>query len=286
MHIRKYLVAAVVAAVLSSGTSAWAIAITNTSDVNTLLIALLGGGGAGIDLSSVTATLNNHTNGAGAVSSGTYTNASGTYGIGPGIVLSTGNAEDYSDGPNTEVGKTTDYFAFATPAQDTLLDPITGDLDHWDVTDFTLNFDMEPGFTEIFFNVTFGSEEYDEFVGSSFIDGFGLYVNGTNIAFVNGDPVNINHPDFEFTTGTELNGVLNGSQGDFGPYVHTFSSLVNPTGNTMTFIIGDTDDSVVDSTVYLSQLGGSPPTIPEPATVTLLVLGLGGVAWSRRRANR
>ena len=52
------------------------------------------------------------------------------------------------------------------------------------------------------------AEEFPEFVGDSFIDGFGLFVNGENVAFANGDPINVNHPDF-------LGAFVEGEGGEF-----------------------------------------------------------------------
>ena len=82
----------------------------------------------------------------------------------------------------------------ATPAQELLLDPITGDpgtqtfYDHYDVTELVINFDMQPGFDQVAFKIVFGSEEYPEFVDSPFIDGFGMFLNGVNIAQVGNQP--------------------------------------------------------------------------------------------------
>lgn len=262
--MRKVAVYAMVAVLLLSAVSstqlksAHAITVTQTDDANALINALLGGGGAGIDLSSVTVELEGESG-----QFGTFVNPTSTYGIGDGIVLSTGDVDDYNDGPNTDSGNTTHYGTSATPAQEALLDPITGgSFDHFDVAVMKIRFDMLPGFDEIFFNVTFGSEEYPEYVGSSFIDGFGLYVNGVNIASVDGSPVNINHPDMVAEPGTELDGVLGGSTGPFGAFVHTFSASVNPTDNELIFIVADASDDLLDTTVYISQLGGSPPPPP------------------------
>jgi len=249
---------------------AFALTSTATTDASVLADALLGGGASGIDLTSVTATLSGHSTAAGT-SSGTYVNPTGTYGIEDGIILSSGNVDDYNDGPNTSTSKTTAYGVAATPAQEALLDPITGGpFSHRDVTQFDISFDMLPGFDTVFFNIVTGSEEWPEFVNSSFIDGFGLYVNGENIAFVDGFPVNINHPNFTDVPGTELDGILSGSDGSFGPHVFTFSAVVGDgaKGNNLTFIVADTTDSSFDTTVWISQLGGSPPGEPGEVCFT------------------
>jgi hypothetical protein len=141
--------------------------------------------------------LSGQDNGGGVVSTGTYTNASFTYGLGSGVAISTGNALDYEDGPNVETGRTTGYGPAATPAQDTLLTPISqGFTQHFDVTQLDLTFDVGATTSKVFFNAVFGSEEFPEFVGSKFIDAFAIYLNGVNIAQFNGQPINIDHPDF------------------------------------------------------------------------------------------
>lgn len=244
--------------------NAYAITVVQVFSDSDLLSALLAGGGTGIDTSTVTISVSNQGLGLPGLPTSTaiYFNPTGTYGIGDGIVISSGDVQSYNDGPNTSGDFTTAYGVPATLAQEALLDPITGGgFSHFDVTQIDISFDMLPGFNDVFFNMAFGSEEFPEWVGTDFIDGFGLYVNGVNIASVAGSPVNINHPSMGFFGGTELDGVLGGSTGSFGALVHTFSSPVNPAGNTITFIISDTSDDILDTTAFISQLGGTPPTL-------------------------
>ena len=161
---------------------------------------------------------------------GTFTNERGTYGLpSSGIALSTGNVSDYGTGLNRVSGNTTDFESSATEAQEALLDPITavpdflgppGDLpgddvpfdfpeastsadapelitlDHFDVAQLSITFDVDEGVDTITFFGVFGSEEFPSFSNSEFNDGFGLFVNGTNVAFSDGLPINVNHPDF------------------------------------------------------------------------------------------
>jgi len=247
---------------------AYAITTTGTNDADLLVNTLIGSEGSGIIPTSVSATLSGHSSGS-STSSGTYVNPSETYGMVDGIVLSSGNVNDYNDGPNTLSSKSTIYGVPATAAQELLLDSITGGFYyHYDVTQLDVTFDMQPGFDTVYFNVVFGSEEFPEYVGTQFIDGFGLYVNGENIAFVDGQPVNINHPSMDFIPGTELDGILTDSIGD--SFVHTFSALVGDgsTGNILTFIVSNTSDYILDTTVYISQLGGEAPEPIPPTQVS------------------
>lgn len=299
-HFTRWVVAVSIAAPIAVA-SGQASAITVTPDTSAAsLVSTLFTGSPGLTITG--SSLSGHVDGA-AASSGTYTNGAGTYGIGSGVILSSGNVSDYGTGANTETGKTTNFGGLnaspATAAQELLLDPITGgSFDHFDVTQLDLTFDAGAGVDRVFFNVVFGSDEYDEFVGTSFIDAFGIYLNGVNIATFAGDPVNNDHPNMEFLGGTELDGLLDPT-GLSGDPIMLFEGLVTPgsTGNTLTFIIADSGDSALDSTVYIEGFGTTDPgggtpgggdgePIPEPASMTVFGLGLLGLAWARRRRSR
>lgn len=186
----------------------------------------------------------------------------------PGIVLSTGNVTDYQSGPNTTGSRTTGYGVSATGDQETLLDPITGtatsNFNHFDVTQLDIEFDVTSDKNFISFYVVFGSEEYAEYVNSQYIDGFGIYLNGQNIALASGKPVNINHPEMSAIAGTELDGVLSPQ----GTVIMQFTALVAPgsVNNKLTFIVADTSDSALDTTVFVFSLESSVP--PPPLTIS------------------
>lgn len=53
--------------------------------------------------------------------------------------------------------------------------------DHYDVTPVDTTFDASASVSNVFFTIVFGSEEFNEFIGSQFIDALAIYFNGNNI---------------------------------------------------------------------------------------------------------
>ena len=152
-------------------------------------------------------------------------------------------------------------FGSASDNQNALLSPITGSESHFDVVQLNIEFETAENVDSVTFFGAFGSEEWPEFVGS-FNDGFGLYVNGTNEALIpefNGTqplPVNIDHPSMTGLGGTELDGVLAPGSNP----VLRFDVPVNPGAtNNFTIILADTNDSALDTTVYLSSFIAANP---------------------------
>jgi hypothetical protein len=242
--------------------------VTVETNANTLVTALTGTStNSGLIVKSATLLTHVNTNGA---SSGLYTlvgPAPHTYNLNlPGIVLSCGNVLDYEAGTNSSTFTSTRYGVPATAAQEALLDTITGGtFNHNDVTELTIVFDASPFATEVTFLAVFGSEEFPEFVGS-FVDGFGIFLNGTNIAFTAGQPINIDHPDMKVFPGTELDGVIAPSDNP----ILQFAASIQPgsTNNRLTFIIADTLDDALDTTVYISALQA---TLIEPVSTIPVV---------------
>ena len=262
--------------------------MTNNTTVGDLTNALFGGAG----LTITSASLSSQSNDIGQANTGLYTLTPGgnSYNLtSNGVVLSTGNAADYGTGLNTTTGKSTAFGVAATDAQEALLKPVSGSTtyNHYDVAQLTVNFTLAPTSDRVFFNVTFGSEEFPVFVNSGFIDAFGLYADGVNIATVGGLPVNINNPSFAAIAGTELNGVLapGGDPKLLFSKVYGFGA-----SGSLTFIVGDTSDSAFDTTVYLSSLTGGdatgpPNAVPAPAGIVAFGLGLVGLVGRRFRRH-
>jgi alpha-tubulin suppressor-like RCC1 family protein len=179
------------------------------------------------------------------------------YGLaGPGIVISTGNAADYRTGVNSLNRFTTIYGTPSTPEQELVLDAIaeTGpaDFKHFDVTELSVHFDLAPGYDRVQMRLIFGSEEYPEFVGSHFIDVFGILLNGVNIASVDGTIISPQHTAMTNISGTELDGVL--AVAGNAQLVLTAELEPGSSNNVLTFILADTSDAALDTTVYVSEL--------------------------------
>ena len=237
-------------------------------DATPLANALLGSSSSGINVTSSTMT-----DGASLAVTNQYTHGfytlTGTNNYGltrDGIVLSTGNVLDYASGNDTRNGWTTEYRRTTRPTYDSILSSITGHSVHRDVAALELIFDVGFGTDRIDFDVVFGSEEYPTYV-NSFVDGFGLILNGTNIAFAAGSPININHPAMKKIAETELNAVL----APVGVPVMRISSPVVPgsKNNKLEFILGDTRDAAYDSTIYISGLTGRLENVPDISVTAL-----------------
>lgn len=205
-----------------------------------------------------------------------------------GILLTSGEATNVI-GPNTSTGASYSNGGGATPN-------ITNGIDGC-----TLNIVFTPTSDVISFQYIFGSEEYNEWVGSSYNDAFKFVLNGTNIALIPGtnSAVEINSVNlgsnasyfFDNTSGTK-NTQLDGLVGtNSGCWLYA-SGLVNPgVQNVISIEIADRGDSALDSAVFLA--GGSfkdelPPdgAVPEPSTYglagTALLLLLGLIRRLRR----
>ena len=277
---------------LGSVGAASAGTVTTVRDTNAadLANALTTGGAGGITITGE--TLSGHSN-IDVASSGVFsTSGMNNYGLkGSGIVISNGDAVgDGTSGPVIP-SFSYEYGAFVTAAQTSLLNQVASAPQGWhDATEFDVTFTAGPNTTHVFFNTVFASAEYPQYVGS-FIDGFGLFLNGTNIAFAGGKPVNIDNPGM-VNTDFPLLGAVDGNafqttplQGvliENGSAVITYGGDVTPgSTNTLTFILADANDDQLDTAAFIQGLGNAPPPLgtPEPSTWVMLGLGFAGMAW-------
>ena len=134
-----------------------------------------------------------------------------------------------------------------------------------------LEFDFVPYYDNIYIQYVFGSEEYNEYVGSKYNDVFGFFLNGENIALLSGTntPVAINNVNNGYSTaGTFANGPCvncqyyrdNANIGN-APYniesdgmtvALSAEASVNPgVRNTIKLAIADVGDRRYDSWVFI-----------------------------------
>jgi hypothetical protein len=228
-------------------------------------------------LVGVGVTISNVAFGCDSVAAGQFAGGGGTVGFDGGIVLSSGRAIDVI-GPNTSASTT----GFNSTGGDADLTALAGR-----ATDdaCVLEFDFVPNDDQVFFQYVFGSEEYNEFVGTNFNDVFGFFVNGQNCAVVGaGQPVAVN----TINNGNPLNGTPPSNPGlyrdnDFGTgaidieldgltVILTCSAAVTPAQtNHLKLAIADASDASYDSAVFIqagSLTTNQPPVAGDDAATT------------------
>lgn len=211
---------------------------------------------------------------------GYFTAQNSSLAMNGGLLLTTGAAVNVV-GPNNSSSMTTSN---GTQYGDTSLMSIEFQA-VYDVC--FIEMDCVPSDDTLYFNYMFGSEEYDEFVGSPYNDAFGIFVyggayNDTNMALLpNGTPVAINN--------------VNNGMSNAGPcmncayYTHNYTDTTLQYDGTTTnltamipvvpnqtyhikIIVGDAGDMAFDSGVFLQagsfRCSGLPlgtTTDPQPA---------------------
>jgi hypothetical protein len=256
MKMSKVLHIAGAVALAVAASSASALVVSSTTNANTLATTLAG---SGITISNATLTT------ASSTAAGTFTGGAASVGFDQGVLLTTGTVT-CAPGPNTS--------SSCTGAG----------------TATSLKFDFTTTTGNVFFRYVFGSEEYNEFVGSGFNDKFELRLNGTNIALLPGagGVVSINNVNNSTNSSFYRDNTVLGLdiQYDGLTTVLTASASGLTGTNSFEFFITDIGDTQLDSGVFV-QAGTfsstNPNPVPEPATTALLGLGMVGVLAARKR---
>jgi len=252
------------------------------------------GGGGGMTITSVTLL-----NGA-AGQYGTYTNYTAEpITIGDGVVLSTGNvsflgppADPSLDSPqpsfDMQSAGTAEFDAYGP-----------GKIENFqssnDVAVLQVAFSLDDTY-QIQFDFVFGSVEYPFYTGS-FTDSFLVFLNGTDpvnqITYdQNGNPVQVGSSFSGLVSVADQNTAFANPHGVLG--LTTTSAELDAGNYTLTFEIGDVNDHILDSAVFISNLRtgvgqeGTELTdpedydVPEPSTMLLSLVGFGLVTIIRR----
>jgi hypothetical protein len=224
-------------------------------------------------------------------------------GIESGIVLTTGKASD-AVGPNNSSGSGSSNGG----GGDADLDSLIPGFSTQDTSVLEFDFESEGG--DLFFNFAFASEEYNEFVNSSYNDVFGFFLDGENIALIPGTETSVAIDNVNLDVNSQF--YNNNEDGSFDLEYDGFTDVLTAQAlnlsagtHTIKLAVGDAGDSVLDSAVFIGANSFAdvevpvvdpveppvdpdpvePPVTPTPDTATtpepgsilsLLVVGLIG----------
>lgn len=275
----KKLICLATLGLLGVAANAPAMTITAMDSADNLANAL---GGAGVTISNVTYT------GAFAASGYFTGGAAAGLGIDKGIVLTSGYANNLNGTSNTSDEITGDNGLAGYGALNGL---IPGYSTH-DAT--VLEFDFVSEGSTAYFNYAFGSDEYNEWVGSAYNDVFGFFFQDNNIALIPGTstPVSINNVNggsysTYFNTNDPTNGIPTPYAFEYDGFTDMFTASMTGLTAGQTYhiklAIADAGDWVLDSGVFLQAGSFSKDPVPEPATMLLFGTGLAGLAAAGRR---
>ncbi len=194
----------------------------------------------------------------GANAIGYFTNGLPGLDFAEGIIMSTGNVHD-APGPNSSGSTSTINSSGSDPQLQALMPGYT-------INDATvLQFDFIPASNTLEFQYVFGSEEYPEFVNSSFNDVFAFFLSGpnpgggnynnVNIALVPGTSIPVTIDNVNATTNSQY--YVNNTGGvhlEYDGYTVTLTATANVVQCATYHIklaVGDCGDSSYDSAVFL-----------------------------------
>ncbi len=151
------------------------LVVNNTITVADLVQNVLLGGG----VSATNITFNGQPAGQAYIQIGSFDGTNCNVGMAQGILLSSGDI-NVAVGPNASGGNTLPAGGVGVPGDPDLNQALGGGFTTNDAA--VLEFDFVPAGDSLSFNYVFGSEEYLEWVNSSFNDVFGFFLSGPGIS--------------------------------------------------------------------------------------------------------
>lgn len=259
MHRKAVHALAAVAALAICGQAAAQLTVNPQTDLQQLARTITG---PGVSISNP--QINCHGQGFGQ-----FQYAGSVLGIDEGILLTTGTINN-AQGPNNVENKT---FAQNFPGS-TILNQVSGKTTY-DACMF--QFDVIPGGDNLRFDFVFGSEEYNEYVGSQYNDVFGFFISGPGIT---GDPGIGSDKNIALVPGTNqavtINNVNNGSNASRyfdnagGQHLQydgitrglSAQASVQPCQSYhLKLIVADASDKKYDSGVFIAKVKSNPVTM-------------------------
>lgn len=242
-----------VVALISAPTAAMAVSSVTELTVQTSTDLAQSLVGAGVTISNVAYS-------GGANASGSFAGGATTVGFDSGVILTSGAAVG-ALGPNNSPSTTTSNNLAGDPDLTALSGVSTLDAS-------VLEFDFTPNADTVFFQYAFASEEYLEYVGSSFNDSFAFFVNGVNCAVVDDglggtSPITINNINPGSNSGLFVDNTdahLNVQYDGLTTVLTCLAPVNNGVSNHIKLAIADGSDSSLDSAVFLKA--GSFSTTP------------------------
>ncbi|OUS14302.1 hypothetical protein A9Q89_00225 [Gammaproteobacteria bacterium 53_120_T64] len=237
-------------AILTAPAMAAGLIVEESADAQALVNSLLG---ANIEVSNI--SLSSVANSAGMFSGGEE-----IIGFDSGIILSSGRSS-YVVGPNYSDSRTQANYQLG----DTDLNSLIPGYTSYDGT--VLEFDFTPNNDVISFQYVFSSEEYNEWVNSSFNDVFGFFLDGVNIATLPGSnmSVSINNVNGGNPYGYNVSNpqyFINNDLSDGGGHINTEmdgmtvvlsvqATVTAGASHHIKLAIADAGDHILDSNVFI-----------------------------------